>query len=116
MGFDFRSMRQNGFYLAGATNNIYIGLTWSTMLVELLFNLGSGPVLVQTAVVHAAGIEELKLPRSKIKHYNHINGNMNFAITFERTFTSFIKNKKSRSHKTVGIKGFLRYYFCFMTE
>ncbi len=42
---------------------IFIGLTWSTLLVELLFNLGSGPVLVQTAVVHASGIEELKLPR-----------------------------------------------------
>jgi hypothetical protein len=63
MGFDFRCMRQNGFYLAGATNNTFIGLTWSTLIVELLLNLGSGPVLVQTTVVHAAGIEELKLPR-----------------------------------------------------
>jgi hypothetical protein len=31
MGFDFRCMRQNGFYLAGATNNID-SLTWSTMM------------------------------------------------------------------------------------
>ncbi len=50
------------------------------MLVELLFNLGSGPVLVQTAVVHAAGIEELKLP--EIKHFNHIKVNTIFAYYF----------------------------------
>jgi hypothetical protein len=42
------------------------------MRVELLFNLGSGPVLVQAAVVHAAGIEELKLPG--IKHFNLVTG------------------------------------------
>ena len=57
-----------------------MSLTWSTMMVELLFNLGSGPVLVQTAVVHAAGIEELKLP--EIKHFNHIKVNTIFAYYF----------------------------------
>jgi hypothetical protein len=36
-------------------------------------------------------------------------------LLFEGTFTSFSKDKKSnRSHKTVGIKIFLMYYFCLM--
>jgi hypothetical protein len=36
-------------------------------------------------------------------------------ITFEGTFTSFFKDKKSyRSHKTVGIT--FSYYFCMMIE
>ncbi len=38
-------------------------------------------------------------------------------LLFDGTFTSFFKDKKLwRSHKTVGIKGFLRYYFCLIIE
>ncbi len=33
---------------------------------------------------------------------------------FEGTFTSFFRDKKSKSHKTVGIK--VAYYFCLMNE
>jgi hypothetical protein len=70
-----------------------MSLTWSTLMVELLFNLGSGPVLVQTAVVHAAGIEELKLP--KIKHFNHVNGNRYLFFHHRNAFTSK-KNTETR--------------------
>jgi hypothetical protein len=36
---------------------------------------------------------------------------LTFTFTFDITFTSFFKNKKSkRSHKTVGIKGILTFF------